>query len=150
MAPFGDRLGGHSFLVNLSGFGDGFDDSKWEELDANRGKVKLARFKDKAFIHWDALSAVIGDTITTGENVSLVSILIDVEPPSPPPPLLDPYYPQAGSGQPCDLPVAERRAKALSQLKKNRKRRWDDSADAGKNARLKAMIDMSTSLQQIE
>ncbi|KAH9096882.1 hypothetical protein LEN26_017223 [Aphanomyces euteiches] len=129
-----------SFLQNLSGYGSGLSDERWSELDASRGKLKLSRFREKEFVHWEAMSSVIGDTMATGENIASVSSLSSAVDDSS----------DAEDMEHGDLSAAQKRAKVLHQLKKNRKRKANaEDPDRTKEARLKALVDISNSLGRL-
>ncbi|CAK4831234.1 unnamed protein product [Aphanomyces euteiches] len=116
----------YGFLKNMSGYGEGLTDEKWNELDATKGKLKLSRFKDKPFVHWDTMSAVIGDTMATG--------------------LCDDDESELSEAQLGVLSAAQKRAKVLYQLKKNRKRKAPQESDPGRDLRMKTLMDISSSL----
>ncbi|KAG9400054.1 hypothetical protein AC1031_010972 [Aphanomyces cochlioides] len=130
----------YSFLQNLSVYGSGLSDERWSELDASRGKLKLSRFREKEFVHWEAMSAVIGDTMATGENIASFSSLGSAVDDSS----------DAEDIEHGDLSAARKRAKILHQLKKNRKRKVNtEDQDRTKEARLKALVDISNSLGRL-
>ncbi|KAG9398476.1 hypothetical protein AC1031_012488 [Aphanomyces cochlioides] len=61
----------YHFLITRSGYGDGFSDDQWEALDVGRSaKKKLSRFKDLPFLHYDAISVVLGDAMATKKKLS--------------------------------------------------------------------------------
>ncbi|KAH9113204.1 hypothetical protein LEN26_013182 [Aphanomyces euteiches] len=126
----------YNYLVQLSGFGDGFSDEKWEELDRGPRKLKLSRFRDKPFVHYDAMSNIIGDSMATGEDITSVDDVL-----------------QSKSGSNAlnvgDLDDAAKRAKILYNLKKNRKRKQDDSLAKSQSTRDKHIASMNWNLRML-
>ncbi|CAK4362399.1 unnamed protein product [Aphanomyces euteiches] len=126
----------YNYLVQLSGFGDGFSDEKWEELDRGPRKLKLSRFRDKPFVHYDAMSNIIGDSMATGEDITSVDDIL-----------------QSKSGSNAlnvgDLDDAAKRAKILYNLKKNRKRKQDDSLAKSQSTRDKHIASMNWNLRML-
>ncbi|RHY47826.1 hypothetical protein DYB38_010268 [Aphanomyces astaci] len=144
------------FLLNLSGFGDGFSDDKWVELDAGRPKSKLSRFKDKPYQHWEAMSSVIGDSMARGDNIVSASGIVqgmstaeDVVGA-----VVKRGVARSSSVVECgdvdldqgNLSAAQKRATILHQLKKNRKR-GQQSQDT--NERFKVIQRLSDSVADL-
>ncbi|KAH9131561.1 hypothetical protein LEN26_007651 [Aphanomyces euteiches] len=123
------------YVTNLSGFGDGFTDDKWAELDATRSKIKLARFRDRPFAHYEAMSAILGDTIATGVDTAnttsdaLLSSSTDLE-----------------HG---NLSAAQKRANVLHRLKMNKKKKRDESRNYESKKRLKVIQQLSNSVSDL-
>ncbi|KAG9410990.1 hypothetical protein AC1031_019021 [Aphanomyces cochlioides] len=132
-----------TFLMNLSGFGEGFSNDKWEELDQSRGKIKFSRFKDKPFLHYEAMASIIGDTMATGENIRPVAAASNDE---------ETELQQPTTSQNLDhgdLTAAERRAKVLHQLKQNKKKKRDEAQNLASNKRLKIMEKLTNSVADL-
>ncbi|KAG9403188.1 hypothetical protein AC1031_006741 [Aphanomyces cochlioides] len=94
------------------------------ELDATRGKIKLSRFRAKPYLHCDAMSAVIGDSMANGENILPLSQCLshDDENLTGESTQLDDID-DLGSYAGGDITAAQKRATVLNHLKKNRKRK---------------------------
>ncbi|KAG9414867.1 hypothetical protein AC1031_008281 [Aphanomyces cochlioides] len=120
----------YKYLVNLSGFGDEWDSEKWSELDKNRGKLKLSRFRDKPFLHYDVMSDIVGDCMATGGNIIATEN--------------DETDVMHGN-----LSASQKRAKVLDQLKRNRKRKQVQQNEDSKDIRLKALVNISNSLDSL-
>ncbi|KAG9405379.1 hypothetical protein AC1031_004487 [Aphanomyces cochlioides] len=114
----------YGYLIGLSGYGDGFSDDKWAEHDAPRSKInKLSRFRDKPFAHWDAISAVIGDSMANGEYITPLSETISVCEHSTDTLAQSESINETNDLSFGDLTAAAKRARILHQLKANIKRK---------------------------
>ncbi|ETV74609.1 hypothetical protein H257_10746 [Aphanomyces astaci] len=146
----------YEFLLNFSGFGDGFSDDKWGEFDTGRPKSKLSRFKDKPYQHWEAMSSVIGDSMAGGDNIVSASGIVqgmstaeDVVGA-----VVERGDARSLSVVECrdvdldhgNLTAAQKRATILHQLKKNRKR-GQQSQDT--NERFKEIQRLSDSVADL-
>ncbi|CAK4257989.1 unnamed protein product [Aphanomyces euteiches] len=88
----------YGFLKNMSGYGEGLTDEKWNELDATKAG------------------------------------------------LCDDDESELSEAQLGVLSAAQKRAKVLYQLKKNRKRKAPQESDPGRDLRMKTLMDISSSL----
>ncbi|KAH9123435.1 hypothetical protein AeMF1_005569 [Aphanomyces euteiches] len=136
----------YGFLKNMSGYGEGLTDEKWNELDATKGKLKLSRFKDKPFVHWDTMSAVIGDTMASSELISSLDESLANANEVSSAGLCDDDESELSEAQLGDLSAAQKRAKVLYQLKKNRKRKAPQESDPARDLRMKTLMDIPSSL----
>ena len=148
----------YDFLKGLSGFGDGFEDAKWAELDERPGKLKLSRFRNNPFTYYELFGAVVGDTMATGVNIQgindiaqefLPTLANNDDEQSSQESQSDITSDESSQG---DLSAAEKRAKILHQLKKNRKRRsleQNDEANKIRQASYDTMTGIKSSLDML-
>ncbi|KAG9404558.1 hypothetical protein AC1031_004761 [Aphanomyces cochlioides] len=133
----------YHFLVGLFGFGAGFDGAKWQELDACRNATsRLSRFRNDPYIHYDIMAMTLGDTMATREGLSTLSDVLEATDDKEMNDDDDETILNTSleADKPIDdLSRAQKRAKILHELKKNRKRKNTQEDNEIKQARRDAV-----------
>lgn len=152
-------------IVQSSGYipGSDFPQSTWDELDRGvASNRRPSRYRYKPFPHYDAIDAIAGDAIATGDCISTSALSDDdvLVSDCPSDPAVAAQLPQEGdkdasgiqsdsdeTGQPLRR-AAKRRAAKIQKAMKLKKQKRVDKEEAFRNAQLEQLTKVATSMEQ--
>ncbi|CAK4662519.1 unnamed protein product [Aphanomyces euteiches] len=124
----------HWLCTQHSGGGRvGMSDEQWTELDKRGKKHKMSRFRHEDFAHYEAMQAIVGDTLATGEficgsnDLQVNSSVVNVSPSSQVVTDVIDNEAMMPNTNAAPLSAAQRRVQMINEaMKKNRKRKIVD------------------------